>query len=93
MTPAEGLRPTLRTYRARRRDRARKKFRIGEQVNSFARGETVLGMLVGDGLRSATLADVFAFVADLGHKIGEKAHVGFEASRGGIDLGRQQVRG
>ena len=49
------------------------------------------GVLVFDGLGAAALADFLFFVADLGDEVGEQTHVGFEAERGRIYFGSDDV--
>ncbi len=40
---------------------------------------------------SASFADLLLFVANLGDEFRERAHVGFEAERGRINLGREDI--
>ena len=49
------------------------------------------GVLAFDGFGASAFADFFLFVADLGHEIGESAHVGFEAERTGVNFGGEDV--
>ena len=65
--------------------------RIGEKVDALAGGETRFGVLAFDGFCASAFADLFLFVADLGDEVGERAHVGFEAERTGINFGGEDV--
>ena len=64
---------------------------VGEQVDALAGGETRFGVLAFNGFGASALADFFLFVADLGHQVGERAHVGFEAERAGVKFRGEDV--
>src|SRR5208282_5571779 len=64
---------------------------VGENINSLARGEARFGMLTLDGFRATAFPNVFLFVADLGDEVGERAHVGFETERAGVNVGGKDV--
>ena len=59
---------------------------IDQQFDALARSEASFVVLVFDGFCAAAFANLFAFIAHLRHEIGQEAHVGLEARRGGVDL-------
>src|SRR5208282_1953945 len=64
---------------------------VGEELDALTRGEARFGVLAFDGFGASAFADFFFFVADLGDEVGERAHVGFEAKRAGVNFGREDV--
>ncbi len=48
-------------------------------------------MLAFDGFGASAFTDFFLLVANLGHEIGESAHVGFEAEGAGINFRGEDV--
>ena len=64
---------------------------VGQQVYPLAGRQPRFRMLIFDRLRPPALADLFLFIANLGHQVGQRAHVRFKAQRAGINLGRENI--
>ena len=59
---------------------------INQQIDALARGEASLVVLALDRFGPAAFADFLFFIAHLRNQVGQEAHVGFKARRGGIDV-------
>ena len=65
--------------------------RIGEKINAFTGGQTRLGMLTINCFLASSFTDLLLFVPNLRDQVRQRAHVGFETKRAGVDFRREYV--